>query len=633
MSNSMSIFPNYNFNQNINQSEGAPINDTLNNYQSTSQIQIEQNPNFQRYNSSGFLAVNGNMFKANPSSIILNSTIINPNITSSKIPNNSPRVPKTEKRMFRQNSPSHLQIPIFQQNSNENISNLQKVENIQINSINLNKIDILDDEKNDLSLLEVKPIEQLSPGEDNSFFRRSNYNLIKMSNPISDRYISEHGNNINYMNYMKNASNINNNGYISNSEFIPNVNHKLNGTINNPLDNKLIHSMSDYYSFNSLKNNVLMKNINNSFNINSINSNFNNNVINHIKKFNHNEINYNDNYYILNNNNDNNYYISNNENNINKNYNINDYYNTNSNNNTNSNIMSIQYNQINDILKEVTPEQNFNLSEFVTIKELGKGTEGVIFLVKWLKNGKEYALKKGRIKKIENVKKKHEEIKMLKEFRNKTGNDGIIRIYGDKYISKEGFYEFYEIMEFAQKDWDQEIYSRGHYKMFYTENELMQIMSQIVNTFALLQQNHITHRDIKPQNIMLVNGNFKITDFGNSRILKREGYCVQRIRGSEMYMSPAMFKGLHAKMPQVNHNSYKSDVFSLGMCFLLAAACSYHPLNLIREIYDMNAIYNIINYYLGNRYSENVLKILFSMLQVEENLRPDFIQLVSLFNQ
>ena len=222
---------------------------------------------------------------------------------------------------------------------------------------------------------------------------------------------------------------------------------------------------------------------------------------------------------------------------------------------------------------------------------------------------------------------------MLKEFRNKTGNDGIIRIYGDKYISKEGFYEFYEIMEFAQKDWDQEIYSRGHYKMFYTENELMQIMSQIVNTFALLQQNHITHRDIKPQNIMLVNGNFKITDFGNSRILKREGYCVQRIRGSEMYMSPAMFKGLHAKMPQVKHNSYKSDVFSLGMCFLLAAACSYHPLNLIREIYDMNAIYNIINYYLGNRYSENVLKILFSMLQVEENLRPDFIQLATLFTK
>ena len=169
--------------------------------------------------------------------------------------------------------------------------------------------------------------------------------------------------------------------------------------------------------------------------------------------------------------------------------------------------------------------------------------------------------------------------------------------------------------------------------MFYTEEELITIMSQIIHTFALLQKNHITHRDIKPQNIMLVKGNFKITDFGNCRILKREGYCVQRIRGSEMYMSPIMFKGLHSKMPQVKHNSYKSDVFSLGMCFLLAAACSYHPLNIIREIYDMNSIYNIAKYYLGNRYSETVLNILFSMLQVEENMRPDFIQLDSFITQ
>ena len=50
-------------------------------------------------------------------------------------------------------------------------------------------------------------------------------------------------------------------------------------------------------------------------------------------------------------------------------------------------------------------------------------------------------------------------------------------------------------------------------------------------------------------------------------ILKKEGYVIQRIRGSEMYMSPVLFKGFHAKMAQVKHNAYKSDVFSLGMWF------------------------------------------------------------------
>ena len=158
-------------------------------------------------------------------------------------------------------------------------------------------------------------------------------------------------------------------------------------------------------------------------------------------------------------------------------------------------------------------------------------------------------------------------------------------------------------------------------------------MAQIVKTLSLLQKNHITHRDIKPQNIMIVNGKYKICDFGNARVLKREGMCVQRIRGSEMYMSPIMFKGYHSNMKQVKHHTFKSDVFSLGMCFLLAATLTYNPLNAIREVYDMNVINKVIKHYLGNRYSQKIFNILFSMLQVEERFRPDFIQLEKLFFQ
>ena len=100
-----------------------------------------------------------------------------------------------------------------------------------------------------------------------------------------------------------------------------------------------------------------------------------------------------------------------------------------------------------------------------------------------------------------------------------------------------------------------------------------------------------------------------------------------------MYMSPVMFKGYHSKMPRVKHNTYKSDVFSLGMCFLLAASLSYTPLNMIREEYNINVIGKIIRNYIGQRYSENVYNILFAMLQVEETLRPDFIQLENIFRK
>jgi serine/threonine protein kinase len=287
--------------------------------------------------------------------------------------------------------------------------------------------------------------------------------------------------------------------------------------------------------------------------------------------------------------------------------------------------------KVKNVPKELEPDSNFNLSEFMILGEVGHGTEGIIYSVKWLKNNKTYALKRGVLYSLDMVQKRQEEIRMLKDFRKRTGSDGVIRIYGDLCVNGIDGYEFYEIMELAEIDWDEEILNRGKYHMFYKENELMKIMKQIVETFSFLQKSRITHRDIKPQNIMIVNGRFKICDFGNARILKKEGYVVQRIRGSEMYMSPVLFRGFHAKMPQVKHNTFKSDVFSLGMCFLLAAALSYSPLNTIREIYDMNIIKKAIRYYLGFRYSIKVYNILFSMLQVDENLRPDFIQLEKMF--
>ena len=329
-------------------------------------------------------------------------------------------------------------------------------------------------------------------------------------------------------------------------------------------------------------------------------------------------------------------------NNINNNYNINfnininhDYTNLKPSNNkynlnaTNNNNLPIKF-------PELEPSSNFNLSEFVKLGIMGKGTEGIIYSVKWKKNNKNYALKKGVIKLIEVVKKRQQEINMLKEFRKKTGSDGVINIYGYLCLTNKQNhynYDFYELMELAELDWDKEIERRAKIRQYYPEYELINIMHQIVYTFYLLQMNHITHRDIKPQNIIIVNGKYKIIDFGNARIMNRGGLVIQRIRGSEMYMSPVMFKTYHSKMTRVKHNTFKSDVFSLGMCFLLAVTLSYNPLNTIREIYDFSLISKIVRNYIGNRYSENIKNLILPMLQIEENLRPDFIELEKIFEK
>ena len=84
---------------------------------------------------------------------------------------------------------------------------------------------------------------------------------------------------------------------------------------------------------------------------------------------------------------------------------------------------------------------------------------------------------------------------------------------------------------------------------------------------------------------------------------------------------------LKRKEPNALHNTYKSDVFSLGMYILLAASFSRKLLCDIREIKDMNIISKIVNNGLNCRYSEKIINIVLKMLQLEENLRLDFIEL------
>ena len=149
----------------------------------------------------------------------------------------------------------------------------------------------------------------------------------------------------------------------------------------------------------------------------------------------------------------------------------------------------------------------------------------------------------------------------------------------------------------------------------------------MISVLSSLQKNHITHRDIKPQNILILNGRYKLCDFDEIRELEKDGLIVQRVRGSELYMSPILFNGLHQNLIQVKHNTYKSDVFSLGMCLFYAASLTYGGVDSIRELNDMNEIKKIIFNYLGDKYSEKLILLILTMLEIDENKRPNFIQL------
>ena len=273
------------------------------------------------------------------------------------------------------------------------------------------------------------------------------------------------------------------------------------------------------------------------------------------------------------------------------------------------------------------PKENFDPNEFFIIKRIGEGTYGKIYLTQWKKNNKKYAMKKEIIKGSESLKRKKEKTKIVTNFIKKTGSKGVIKIYGDLVKKKGNEYHYYVLMEIADRDWEKELFERQKLKQYYSEKEIFIIMNQLIKTLSLLQKNHITHRDIKPQNVLITKGIYKISDFGEARTLLREGIIVSRVRGTELYMSPILFNGLRLKLNQISHNTFKSDVFSLGMCLFFATTLTFNSLCDIRELNDMKIIKEKLMKYLSGKYSLKLINILNEMLQIEENNRPDFIAL------
>ena len=279
-------------------------------------------------------------------------------------------------------------------------------------------------------------------------------------------------------------------------------------------------------------------------------------------------------------------------------------------------------------VKKEEPQNDFIPSEFKIMKKLGEGTFGKIYCIKWLKTNELFAMKKMDLDEYDLYvfKKK---VRIIQNFLKNTGHNGLIKLYGDKSIQqqKSKVFYYYVIMELAERDLEKEINNRRAYKRYYSEDELLDIILQLVKTLSLMQKNNITHRDVKPQNILLLKGLYKLCDFGETKIISGVGPILQSVRGSELYMSPILFYAYNKNILNVLHNTYKSDVFSLGMCILLAACLSTRPLCDIREIKNMVTIETIIINSLINRYSKKMINLILKMLEIDENLRLDFIQL------
>ena len=294
--------------------------------------------------------------------------------------------------------------------------------------------------------------------------------------------------------------------------------------------------------------------------------------------------------------------------------------------------------------QKVIYKADFKSENYSILKLLGKGTYAKTYLVEDPKTKERFALKKITINDKIELKENKEEYNLIINLTKEFPDLKIINIYGieiknlDKYNTV-----MYILMEAAKYDWEKEImkhFDSGHN---YKEDHLLNILYDLVKSFAILQRKGICHRDVKPQNILCFpDDEYKISDFGEAKNFRKtmiknnsnknnlgDNTMEQTLRGTELYMSPILFQALRSRSNQfVTYNSYKSDVFSLGMCFFLASSLSYEGLYEIREILkNGNKTRLVVNRYLRKKYSQKYLNILIAMLQINERDRPDFIEL------
>ena len=269
-----------------------------------------------------------------------------------------------------------------------------------------------------------------------------------------------------------------------------------------------------------------------------------------------------------------------------------------------------------------TTLSTFNIEDLQIVQKIGEGTFGKIYSVKDNKNQR-FGLKKAYASSPEEVKTFIEECELV----NSLCHNHIVKMHSLYKKKLDTFtYAIYILMDLAQKDWDSEIKEKfAMNKKYYNEEELITIIKQLMEPLAFLQEKCITHRDIKPQNILVFKDKvYKICDFGEAKEyknLKRQS----TVRGTELYMSPLLYNGMKRNVDNITHNSYKSDLYSMGLCLLYAACLSYDPIYDMRDFSSSKETNTLIDDYVKDRYSDKFKDLIKKMLEYEERLRMDCI--------
>lgn len=254
------------------------------------------------------------------------------------------------------------------------------------------------------------------------------------------------------------------------------------------------------------------------------------------------------------------------------------------------------------------------LKHFKVLKFLGKGSYGSVYKVKRISDDKIYAVKETDVKSMSQTEREESvnEIRLLAS----ASHPNIVS-YNEAFLDGN---RLCIVMEYAPNgDMSRIIKKQATARKPFEEMQIWKYFIQIARGINALHDMRVLHRDIKPGNIMVADGDvLKIGDLGIAKLLKSSMAKTQI--GTPHYMPPEVWKSRPYAFP--------SDVWALG-CILYEMATFNVPFE-ARSMSELR--YKILRGRyspVGRQYSPELIDMIRRLLDAVPENRPTLKQILA----